>query len=134
MSGRSHTESAGISLWIAIVLVSAFLVGGLVDIWDRAPRIGRVRLDDLAVEYIGQVSRMDASDEDVAASARAWAEDLERALDRVAERHGVVLLPAEVVAAGAPDYTGEVRSAISSWGLAPVAVSGSAGAAAEDEP
>ena len=134
MTGRRPIESVGISLWIAIVLVSAFLAGGLIDIRDRSPRIGRVRLDDLAAEYVGQASRMDASDEDVAASARAWAQDLELALYRVAERHGVVLLPAEAVAAGAPDYTGEVRSAMPGWELPPVAVSGSAEATTEDAP
>ena len=112
------SESVGISLWIAIVLVSAFLAGGLIDIRDRSPRIGRVRLDDLAAEYVGQVSRVDALEADVATSARAWAVELERALHRVAERHGVVLLPAEVVAAGAPDYTGEVRSAMQGWAFA----------------
>ena len=134
MTGRRPIESVGISLWIAIALVSVFLVGGLIDITDRGPRVGRVRLDDLAAEYVGQVSRMDASDEDVAASARAWAEDLERALHRVAERHGVVLLPAEVVAAGAPDYTGEVRSAMPGREMPPVAVIGSLGATTEDAP
>ena len=134
MSGRRNIESIGISLWIAIVLVSAFLAGGLIDIGDRSPRIGRVRLDELAAEYVGQVSRMEAPDEDVAASTRAWAEDLERALQRVAQRHGVVLVPAEVVAAGAPDYTGEVRSEMPGWELPPVAASGSPGESAEDQP
>ena len=132
MTGRRPVESVGISLWIAIVLVSAFLAGGLIDIRDRSPRIGRVRLDDLAAEYVGQVSRVDAFEADVAASTRAWAVDLGRALHRVAERHGVVLLPAEVVAAGAPDYTGEVRSAMQGWELPPMAASGSPGAATED--
>ena len=121
MTGRRRIESVGISLWMAIGLVSVFLVGGLIDITDRGPRIGRVRLDDLAAEYVGQVSRMDGSDEDLAASARAWAVDLERALYRVADRHGIVLLPAEMVAAGAPDYTGEVRAAMPGRELPPVA-------------
>ena len=134
MTGRRRIESVGISLWMAIGLVSVFLVGGLIDITDRGPRIGRVRLDDLAAEYVGEVSRMDASDEDVAASARAWAEDLERALHRVAERHGVVLLPADMVAAGAPDYTGEVRSAMPGWEIPQAAQSGSRGAATEESP
>ena len=39
----------------------------------------------------------------------------EKALDGVAERHGVLLLPAEVVLAGAPDYTGQVREAMAAW-------------------
>ena len=134
MTARRPIESIGISLWIAIVLVSAFLAGGLIDIRDRSPRIGRVRLDDLAAEYVGQVSRMNGSDEDMAESARNWAMDLERALYRVAERHGVVLLPAEVVAAGAPDYTGEVRSAMQCWELPPVAASETPGAGREDGP
>ena len=43
---------------------------------------------------------------------RAWGEALEAALDRVAARHRLVLLPARAVAAGAPDATVRVEAAL----------------------
>ena len=41
---------------------------------------------------------------------RVWGVALEAALDDVAARHRVVLLPARAVAAGAPDMTPEVEA------------------------
>ena len=64
---------------------------------------------------IEQSTQGEKSDQAIAEAARAWAVELEKALDEVAERDGVVLFPAEVVAAGAPDYTSRVREAMTAW-------------------
>ena len=115
MSGRKLIPGPGIELWIATIGIGAFLLGGLVDIDRRSPRIGIVRLDDLAAEMIEQSTQGEKSDQAIAEAARAWAVELEKALDEVAERDGVVLFPAEVVAAGAPDYTSRIREAMAAW-------------------
>ena len=65
-----------------------------------------------------------------AEDARAWGAALEAALDRVAARHRLVLLPARAVAAGAPDVTRQVEAALAEY-LAR-RTGGSAGAAPGD--
>ena len=74
---------------------------------DAVPRIASVRLTELVAEHAARAAREKAGD--AGATTRAWAQALERALDEVASRHGAVLLPVQVVAAGAPDLTAEVR-------------------------
>ena len=88
---------------------------------DPAPGIASVRLADLAADHVFQAMDSDHSTagtgalEDPAPSydaerTRVWAASLERALGTVANRHGVILLPARAVAAGAVDVTKEVKS------------------------
>ena len=115
MRDRRLIPGPGIELWIATVGIGAFLLGGLVHIDRSGPRIGSVRLDDLAAEMVQRTIQAEASDQAVAGRARTWAAGLERALDAVARRHEVVLLPAQAVAAGAPDYTDHVREALAAW-------------------
>ena len=115
MRTRKTKPGPGIEMWIATIGIGAFLLGGLVDIDRSSPRIGIVRLDDLAAEMIEQSTQGEKSDQAIAEAARAWAVELEKALDEVAERDGVVLFPAEVVAAGAPDYTSRIREAMAAW-------------------
>ena len=79
---------------------------------DRSPRIASVRLGEIATGYAVKAAGDGASAETAAAGARAWAFALETALVRVADRHGTVLLPARAVAAGAPDLTAQVESAL----------------------
>ena len=74
-----------------------------------------MRLNELTAEMLQQTIHGKESEQAIAEAARVWAVELESALDGVAERHGVVLLPAEVVLAGAPDYTGPVREAMAAW-------------------
>lgn len=78
------------------------------------------RLNDLTAEFLAGAVRDADSPEAAAQAARDWGMQLETALDKVARYHGVVLLPVEAVAAGAGDYTGEVRAAMHRW-RAPVA-------------
>ena len=97
------------------VLVSAVLLSGAVAAAVAAgilrygveptPRIAGVRLAEMTAAYTTRAATEGRTAEDV----RAWGEALEAALDRVAAHHGVVLLPARAVAAGAPDMTRQVE-------------------------
>ncbi len=100
------------------VLVSAVLLSGAVAAavaagvlrygMEPAPRIAGVRLAEITADYTARAATTGATAEDV----RAWGVALEAALDRVAQRHRAVLLPARAVAAGAPDLTPEVETAL----------------------
>ena len=100
------------------VLLSAVLLAGAVAAVvsaamprlapPDAPGIASVRLGEITAAYTTRAAAEGRTAEDV----RAWGEALEAALDRVALRHGAVLLPARAVAAGAPDLTAEVEAAL----------------------
>ena len=104
------------SIWP--VMVSAVLLSGAVAAavaaatvrlgLPEAPGIASVRLGELAAAWTTRAATEGRTAEEV----RAWGAALETALDRVAETHGVVLLPARAVAAGAPDLTTEVEAAL----------------------
>ncbi len=79
---------------------------------ERVPRIASVRLAELTADYVTQAARERAGGDDAAEAAREWARRLDEALVRTAARHGVVLLPARAVAAGAEDSTAEVKAAM----------------------
>ena len=98
------------------VIVSAVLLSGAVAAAvaasmlrygvEPAPGIASVRLGEMTAEYTTRAAAEGRTAEDV----RAWGEALETALDRVAARHRLVLLPARAVAAGAPDATARVEA------------------------
>ncbi len=100
------------------VMVSAVLLSGAVAAAvaaatlrygvDPPPRIAGVRLAEMTAAYTTRA----ASEGRTAEEVRAWGEALEAALDHVAERRGVVLLPARAVAAGAPDLTWLVEAVL----------------------
>ena len=100
------------------MMVSAALLSGAVAAAVAAtilrygieppPRIVGVRLAELTAAWTAEAATAGRTVEDV----RAWGAALETALDRVAHRHGAVLLPARAVAAGAPDLTPEVEAAL----------------------
>ena len=75
---------------------------------EPAPGIASVRLGEMIAAYTTRAAAEGRTAEDV----RAWGEALESALDGVADRHGVVLLPVRAVAAGAPDLTAQVEAAL----------------------
>ncbi len=104
--------SPGKALWATVVLAGVFLAGALMSSDRGAPRVGTVRLNDLTAEFYAGAIRDAGSPEAAAQAARDWGMRLETALDLVASRHGVVLLPVEAVAAGAVDYTVDVRVAM----------------------
>ena len=76
---------------------------------EEPPRIAGVRLAEMTTAWTTQA----AARGETAEAVRAWGAALEAALDRVAERHGVLLLPARAVAAGAPDMTPQVEAMLS---------------------
>ena len=91
--------------------VSALVAAGFArHAADAAPGIASVRLAELVAEHAADGARGNAGTEETAAATRLWAHALEDAVRRVAARHGVVLLPARAVAAGAPDLTAEIRA------------------------
>ena len=132
MRRRRDAEGRSDPVWP--VLVSAVLLSGAVAAavaagvlrygMEPPPRIAGVRLAEMTAAWTTQAAAEGVS----AAGVRAWGAALETALDRVAERHGVVLLPARAVAAGAPDMTPQVEAMLSAilagGGAAPSSVSG----------
>ena len=99
---------------VSTVLLSGALAAAVAAATVRlaAPeplRIASVRLGEMTAAYTTRA----ASEGTTAEGVRAWGEALEAALERVAATHGVVLLPARAVAAGAPDLTEEVEVALS---------------------
>ncbi|MCY3671232.1 MAG: TrbI F-type domain-containing protein [Alphaproteobacteria bacterium] len=75
---------------------------------EPPPRVAGVRLAQITAAYTTRAAAEGRTSEDV----RAWGAALEAALDRVAARHRLVLLPARAVAAGAPDATARVEAAL----------------------
>ena len=102
----------GKALWATVVLAGVFLAGALMSSDRGGPRVGTVRLNDLTAEFYAGAVRNADSPEAAAQAARDWGMRLETALDMVARSHGVALLPVEAVAAGAVDYTADVRVAM----------------------
>ena len=101
------------------VMVSALLLSGAVAAAvsaamlrlaapEPSPRVAGVRLAEITAAWTTRAAEEGAGVED----ARAWGAALEAALDRVAERHRLVLLPARAVAAGAPDVTSLVEGTL----------------------
>lgn len=124
-NGRSDLKSApGPGLWATVILAVGFAGGALVD-FSRGPTIGTVRLNDLTSEFVVEAVR-DEESGNTALAVRTWAGELQGALDEIAVRHGVVLLAVEAVAAGARDYTPEIRAAMRRM-AADTAASGGAG-------
>ena len=74
----------------------------------EAPGIASVRLGEITAAYTTRAATRGESAEDV----RVWGVALEDALDHVAKRRGIVLLPARAVAAGAPDLTSDVEAVL----------------------
>ena len=81
---------------------------------SSVPGIASVRLGELTEAYAARAVRRDATPEEAAVVAQVWALELEASLKRVASRHGLVLLPARAVAAGAADVTDAVVAELAS--------------------
>lgn len=74
----------------------------------EGPRVASVRLAEMTAAWTARTATEGRTRED----ARAWGVALEAALDHVAERHRLVLLPARAVASGTPDLTWLVEAAL----------------------
>ena len=116
MPRKADIARSGASAWP--VMVSAVLLSGAVAAAVAAatlrygvetpPRVAGVRLAEMTADYTTRA----ASEGRTADEVRVWGAALEAALDDVAARHDVVLLPARAVAAGAPDMTAAVAAAL----------------------
>ena len=89
---------------IAAAVAAAMLRFGV----EPATGVAGVRLAEITAAYTTRA----ASEGETAEDVRAWGEALETALGRVARNHGVVLLPARAIAAGAPDLTRSVEATL----------------------
>ena len=108
---------SGFSAFAAALLLAAGVAAAVSVVTvrvspEKAPRIAVVRLADLTTEYVTRALRDGGDSKKALDSARAWAVRLEEALVGVATHHGVVLLTAGAVAAGAEDLTAEVEAAM----------------------
>ena len=100
------------AMLLAAGVAAAVSAAGLRLAGNTGLHIASVRLDEIVADHAALAARADASPEETAAAARAWATALEAALGEVAERYGTVLLPAQAVTAGAPDLTHLVEAAM----------------------
>ena len=100
------------SVLLAGALAAAVSAAMLRFASDGRPMIASVRLGEMTARYAVKAAGENAPAAIAASDARAWGTALETALGRVAASHGVVLLPARAVAAGAPDLTAEVEAAL----------------------
>lgn len=108
---------SGVSTLGAVVLLAVGVAAAVSAVsarmaLERVPRIASVRLAELTAEYVTQAARERTGGDDAVEAARGWARRLDEALARTAARHRVVLLPARAVAAGAEDFTAEVKAAM----------------------
>ena len=101
---RTMLAAALLACGVAAAVAAATLRYGV----EAPPRIAGVRLGEITAAWTTRA----ASEGRTAEDARAWGAALEAALDRVAARHRLVLLPAPAVAAGAPDATARVEAAL----------------------
>ena len=116
MRRRREAEGRSDPAWP--VMASAVLLSGAVAAAvaaavlrygpEQPPGIAGVRLAEMTAAWTTRAATEGRS----ASEVRAWGVALETALDRVARDHGVVLLPARAVAAGAPDLTRQVEAAL----------------------
>ena len=102
--GAAMLLAAGVAASVSAVTVRMVL--------ERVPRTGSVRLAELTADYVARAARENADRGEAAEAARDWAKRLDEALVRTAARHRAVLLPARAVAAGAEDFTAEVKAAM----------------------
>ena len=108
---------SGVSTLGAVLLLAAGVAAAVSALsarmaLERVPRIASVRLAELTAEYVTQAARERTGRDDAAEATRDWARRLDEALVRTSARHRVVLLPARAVAAGAEDFTAEVKAAM----------------------
>ena len=83
-------------------------------ILERVPRTGSVRLAELTADYMARAAREGGDPDEAVEAAREWARRLDEALVQTSARHRALLLPARAVAAGAEDFTAEVKAAMRS--------------------
>ena len=108
----STLETLGAALLLAAGVAAAVSAVTVRTVLERVPRTGSVRLAELAADYMARAARERGDRDEAVEAAREWARRLDEALVRISARHRVVLLPARAVAAGAADFTAEVKAAM----------------------
>lgn len=108
----SALESLGAALLLAAGVAAVVSTVTVRTVLERVPRTGSVRLAELTADYMARAAREGGDRDEAAEAAREWARRLDEAMVRTSARHGVVLLPARAVAAGADDFTEEVKAAM----------------------
>ena len=106
----STLESLGAALLLAAGVAAAVSAFTARTVLERVPRTGSVRLAELAADYMARAAREGGDRDEAVEAVREWARRLDEALVRTSARHRVVLLPARAVAAGADDFTAEVKA------------------------
>ena len=95
---------------IALLLVGANIAAMFVwRMYDPAPRLVTVDLDGTVQTFIAETAESDLSDDGKRARTETFARELDRALQGLAARRRMVILPAPTVIAGAQDITEAVR-------------------------
>ena len=108
----SGAATVGAAMLLATGVAAAVSAVTVRTVWEQIPRTGSVRLAELAAGYMAKAARERGGRDEAAEAARVWARRLDEALVRTSARHRVVLLPARAVAAGAKDFTAEVKAAM----------------------
>ena len=108
----STLETLGAALLLAAGVAAAVSAVTVRTVLEGVPRTGSVRLSDLVAGYMARAAREHGGGDEAVEAAREWARRLDQALVRTSARHRVVLLPARAVAAGAKDFTAEVKAAM----------------------
>ena len=108
----SGAATVGAAMLLATGVAAAVSAVTVRTVWERVPRTGSVRLAELTADYMARAARERGGRDEAVEAAREWARRLDEALVRTSARHRVVLLPARAVAAGAEDFTAEVKAAM----------------------
>ena len=98
---------------IALLLVGANIAAMFVwQMYDPAPRLVTVDLNGIVQTFIAETAESDLSDEDKRARTETFARELDYALQGLAARQRMVILPAPAVITGAQDITEAVRKGL----------------------
>jgi len=98
---------------IALLLVGANIAAMFVwRMYDPAPRLVTVDLNGIVQTFIAETAESDLSDEDKRARTQTFARELDRALQGLAARRRMIILPAPAVIAGAQDITHAVEKGL----------------------
>lgn len=98
---------------IALLLVGANIAAMFVwRMYDPLPRLVTVDLNGIVQSFIAETAESDLSDDDKRARTETFARELDRALQGLAARQHIIILPAPAVIAGAQDITEAVRKGL----------------------
>jgi type-F conjugative transfer system protein TrbI len=98
---------------IALLLIGANVAATILwRMYDPAPRLVTVDLNGIVQTFIAGTAESDLSDDDKRARTETFARELDRALQGLAARQHMIILPAPAVIAGAQDITEAVEKGL----------------------